>query len=36
LRITEEYASDRNRITKPVSSEEMLTAPIPAVYNKTA
>ena len=36
LKITEEYTSDRNRTTESATSEEMLTAPIPVVYDKTA
>jgi len=36
LRITEEYISDRNRITEPTLSEEILTAPTLAVYDKIA
>ena len=36
LRITEEYTSDRNRITEPTSSREMLMVSIPVVYNKIA
>jgi len=36
LRITEEYVSDRNRITEPTLSEEMSIAPILAVHDKTA
>jgi len=35
LRITKEYALDRNR-TIELTSEEMLTVPIPAVHNKIA
>ena len=34
LRITKEYASDRNKTTKPATSEDISTAP--AVYNKIA
>jgi len=33
--ITEEYISDRNRITELSSSEEMLIVPILVVYNET-
>jgi len=33
--ITEEYISDKNRITELSSSEEMLIVPIPVVYNET-
>ena len=36
LRITKEYASDKNRTIELVSSEEMLTASTIAVYNETA
>jgi len=36
LRITEEYISDRNKTTEPTLSEEILTAPTLAVYNKIA
>ena len=36
LKITEEYVSDRNRITEPTLSEEMSIAPILAVHDKTA
>ena len=36
LRITKEYASDKNRTIELVSSEEMLTASTLAVYNETA
>jgi len=33
--ITEEYISDKNRITELSSSEEMLIVPILVVYNET-
>ena len=36
LRITEKYILDRNRTTKPASSEEMLIASILIVYDETA
>jgi len=36
LKITKEYTLDENRITEPVSSEEMSTAHILAVHNKAA
>jgi len=35
LRIIKEYISDRNRTIELASSEEILIAPIPVVYNKT-
>ena len=35
LRITEDYTSDRNRITE-IALEDMLTAPAPVVHNETA
>jgi len=34
LRVTEDYASDRNKTTKP-ASEEMLIVSTPAVHNET-
>jgi len=34
LRITKDYTLDKNKTTKP-ASEEMLTVPILAVYDKT-
>jgi len=36
LRITKEYALDKNRTIEPASLEEMLTASKLAVYNETA
>jgi len=37
LRIIKEYALETNRTTKPITLKikEMLTAPVPAVYNRT-
>ena len=36
LRITKEYISDKNRAIELASLKEMLMAPTPVVYNKTA
>jgi len=36
LKITEEYVLDKNKTTEPALLEEILTVPIPVVYNRIA
>ena len=36
LKITEEYVLDKNKTTEPALLEEILTVPIPVVYNGIA
>jgi len=36
LKITKRYVLDKNKTTEPASLEEILTVPIPVVYNGIA